>query len=127
MRDDAGDEDLAVRELDVLPQVILVLVPGVGRLDQVGAGVDLEHDVGDVRERHVVGVRAVPAAPAQVVPDAVGGQAVQGVVEHLDAVSRVAAVGVQVELGVAVPGRRDPCVVDLKDEPGVDDRPVLLR
>ncbi len=27
VRDDAGDEDLAVRQLDVLPQVILVLVP----------------------------------------------------------------------------------------------------
>src|SRR5215469_9959558 len=71
VRDDAGNQDLAVRQLDVLPQVVLVLVPRVGRFNQVGTGLDLEHDVHDVRERDVVGVRAVPAAPAQVVSDAV--------------------------------------------------------
>ena len=43
--DDAGDDALAVRELDALPCLPFVLVARVGGLEAVGAGVDRQpHD-----------------------------------------------------------------------------------
>src|SRR5262249_10545618 len=68
---DAGDEDLAIRQLDVAPDLPLVLVAWVGRFDGVGLRRDLQHEVDDVLELDVAGVRAVPATPADVVADAV--------------------------------------------------------
>ena len=82
--DDAGDEHLAVRQLDVLPQPPLVLVARVGLLDQVVAGAHLEDEVDHVGERRVVHVGAVPAAEADVVADALLGDVPQRVVERLD-------------------------------------------
>ena len=41
MRDDARDQDLAGRQLDLLPHVPLVLVAHVGRFDGIGAGAHL--------------------------------------------------------------------------------------
>ena len=55
--DDAGDEHLALGQRDVLPEPPLVLVADVGLLDQVVARLDGEHEVDDVLERRVEGVR----------------------------------------------------------------------
>src|SRR5262245_37928208 len=52
--DDAGDNRLALWQSHLLPDVVLVLVTRVGRLERVGASVDLEHDVDDVLKGHVV-------------------------------------------------------------------------
>ena len=71
--DDAGDEHLALGQLHVLPQPPLVLVPGIRLLHQVVAGGHLQDQVDQVGERRVVDVRAVPAAEADVVADAVLG------------------------------------------------------
>src|ERR1700678_388616 len=61
MADDAGNEDLAVRQFDFPPKLVLVLVPDVAGLDGIGLGLDPEHHVNDVAKRDVCGVRAVPA------------------------------------------------------------------
>ena len=69
--DHAGHQHLAVRQLDVLPHLPFVLVAHVGRLERIALRLDLQHQVDDVLERQVVGVRPVPAAPAQVIAHAV--------------------------------------------------------
>ena len=40
--DDAGDQDLAVRQLDLLPHLPFVIVAGTGRLERVSTDVDFE-------------------------------------------------------------------------------------
>src|SRR4030095_10295099 len=58
--DNARDEDLAGRELDVLPDVVLVLVARVRRLEREGARLDLENDRRDLPQRRIRRVGAVP-------------------------------------------------------------------
>ena len=69
--DDARQHDLAFRQLDVLPQLPFVLVAHVGGLERIALRLDLQHQVDDVLERQIVGVRPVPGAPAQVIAHAV--------------------------------------------------------
>ena len=45
--DDAGDEDLALGQLDVLEDVVFVLVPRVGRFERIRAGIDLQDVTGE--------------------------------------------------------------------------------
>jgi hypothetical protein len=52
-----GTRILPSGELDVLPEVIFVLVARVGGLDHVGLRTNLQDDVEDVGERHIVLVR----------------------------------------------------------------------
>src|SRR5207244_4414007 len=66
--DDAGDEDLPLGQLHVLPDLPLVLVPRIARLDRIGARVHFQNDVRDVPEGDIVLVRTVVAAPAHVQP-----------------------------------------------------------
>jgi hypothetical protein len=126
--DDTRDELLALRKRHVLPHPPLVLVAGVGLLHGVVAGVDLEDEPDGVAQRRVVGMGPVPAAPADVVADPLLGQAAQRVVERVDAELGPAAV---VVVGLPARQHRVPLVhedgvVDLEQEPGVDDRLVLL-
>src|SRR5262245_26043107 len=72
--DDARDEDLASRKLDAFPDVVLVLVARVGRLEREGARLDLENDLHDLPQRRIRRVGAVPASPAHVIAHAVFGQ-----------------------------------------------------
>ena len=76
--DDAGDEALAVGQLGGLPDLPLVGVAGIGGFYAVGSSVDAQDDVHDIAQGYVGGVRAVPATPAEVVADAVLGQAFEG-------------------------------------------------
>ena len=125
--DDARGERLAGRQVDVLPDAPLVLVARVGVLVEVGAGVDLEHELQDVAQRDVVGVRSVPAAPADVVADLVLRNPLERVVERGDARLGPRPVVVHRAGGHEdVVHERDVGVVDLEVEPRVDDRPVLL-
>ena len=128
VRDDARDEHLPLGQLDVLPEAPLVLVARVRLLDQVVAGAHPEHEVDDVGERGVVGVRAVPAAEADVVADALLRDALERMVERLDPQLRPAPVVLdraaeREDRVVLVQQHR---VVDLEQEAGVDDAPVLL-
>jgi hypothetical protein len=51
MRDDARDDDLPARELDVLPDGILVLVARIRRLEREDARLDPEDDRRDLPPR----------------------------------------------------------------------------
>src|SRR5437870_8992962 len=66
----AGDEDLPVRQPNLVPDGVFVLMARVRTLDEVGLRLHLEHEVDHVLELDVVGVRPVPASPAQVIAHA---------------------------------------------------------
>ena len=90
----AGDEDLAVGQLDVLPDPPLVHVSRVGDLEGVGAGVDHEHVRRDLSERQVMHARTVVEPVAGVQPDLVLGNPAQRVIERLDVLAcRAVALG----------------------------------
>src|SRR5207247_11204874 len=91
VRNDTGDNRLALRQPHRLPDVVLVLVTWVGRLERVGAGVDLEEDVDDVLERHVVYTRANVDAVAGVEAHAVRRNIAERQVDERHALLRPAA------------------------------------
>ncbi len=80
MADHPGDENLVVSELHVLPDHVFMLVTPVGRLEQIGLGVHLQHQVDDVGHGDVVRMRPWPGPPAQVVAHAVRRDALQSVI-----------------------------------------------
>src|SRR5690606_7641897 len=61
----AGDQHLALRQLDRLKHRPFVRVARVGRFERDGAGTGLEDHVDNVAERHVAMVRAFVVAPAE--------------------------------------------------------------
>ena len=71
MADDARQHQPVVGQLDLLPHLPFMLVPDIAGLERIGIRVDRQHDPDDVPHRDVGHVRAVPASPAQVKPDAV--------------------------------------------------------
>ena len=85
MADDAWHQHLAGRQLRLLPHAPLMLVPHVAGLEGIGLRPDLEDQIDDVLERQVVGVRPVPAAPAQVVAHSFFGNADKRVIDGIDA------------------------------------------
>ena len=117
---------MPVRQLHVPPHLPLVLVANVARLERVGAGANRQQQVDDVAQRDVGEMRAVPAPPAHVIADAILGDAVQRVVERLDAQTRVGAIFLERHRRVhRVPVLGHARIVDLQDEAGVGDRAVL--
>src|SRR3990172_2438816 len=124
--DDARHQHPALRQPDLLPDVVLVVVAHFRRLDGVLPGLDLHQDVGDVLELDVVDVRPVAAPPAGVKADELLRQAAQGVVEDLDRMLQKATVLRRVPVGIKHPRGAELRLVDLDDEPGVGDRLVLL-
>ena len=128
VRDDPRDQHLPLGQLHVLPDAPLVLVPRVRLLHQVVARLHPQHEVDQVGERRVEGVRAVPAAEADVIADPLLGDAPERVVEGLDPQLRPAPV-----VGDRAAEREDRVVlvhehrvVDLEQEARLDDAPVLL-
>ena len=103
-----------------------MLMARVGGLERIGAGVDLQHQIDEVLQLHVVDARADVDAVAGVVADAIGRQAAQRVIEDFDAVRRPFAAGVDIRLRVHHVIRSQERVVDLEHEAGIDDRPVFL-
>src|SRR5579863_1015102 len=79
--DDAGGQDLAFRQLDVLPDAPFVFVAGIGGFDKVSAGADLENKVDDLSQRNVRRVRSRPASPADVVAHAIFRDSLQSIVQ----------------------------------------------
>ncbi len=85
-----------------------------------------EDEIDDVFERHVGGVRAGPAAPADVIADAVRRQAFDCLVEHLDLQPQPFAVILKAaRRHHAVVGDGGARVVELQHEAGVDDHAVF--
>src|SRR5689334_24926920 len=93
VRNHAGNEDLALRQLHVLPDRIFVLVPCIRRLDQLALRPYPQPQVDQLVEFDVEGVGAVPAAPAQMIADAVLRQAAERMIERLDPYLAVFAKG----------------------------------
>src|ERR1700728_1117731 len=126
MRDNAGDQNLAVRQLDVLPDLPFVLMARIGRLEGIGAGADLQNDIDDVFELHVVDARAHIDAVAGVKTDLLRRNVAQRVIERCDADFRpFAAVG-DARLGMDDVIGDQPWIVDLQQKSGSDDSLVFL-
>src|SRR5579883_378433 len=125
VREDAGDEDLAVGQRRALENLPLVLVARVGGFDGQAVGVDLVEDVDDVLQRNVAGVRADPAAPAGVQANTVVRGAAEGVVYRLDAHLGVGLVLGHAHVGELLPGHGQVGIVDLEAEAGLDYGLVL--
>ena len=112
--------------LHVLEDVVLVLVPRVRRLERVRAGIDLQHDVDDVLQFHLVDARAHVDAVAGVEPDLVRRDAAERVVDRLDALGRPLPAVLHALVRIHHVVRDQARIVDLKDEAGVHDGLVLL-
>ena len=86
--DDTRHQHLARRQFCILPHPPFVLVPHIGGLEGIGLRLHLEDQVDDVLERQIMGVRPVPAAPAQVIAHAFLRNAGERVVDRLEAPPR---------------------------------------
>src|SRR5215472_17747933 len=62
--DHAGDQNLSGLKLHGLPYAPLVSVAGIGGLERIMAGANLQQQSDNVFERHVERMGSVPAAPA---------------------------------------------------------------
>ena len=65
-----GDE-ICHAELDLFPDLPLVLMARIGHFRAVGVRAHPQHDVNNVLQRHVGDMGSMPAPPTQVVPDPV--------------------------------------------------------
>jgi len=83
--DDAGDQDFSGGQFHVAPDFVFMFVADVAGFDQVGLGVDSEHDVDDFAQWKIRCVRAMPAAPADVIAHAIYRNSLERVIQYLDA------------------------------------------
>src|SRR5690348_5189003 len=125
--DHAGDQHRALRQPHLLEDPPLVLVAWVRGLDRIAARAHLEDDVDDVPERNVALVRSVEAAPADVQPDLLAGDVAKRVIERVDPKLRIAPVLRDAHLRIHLPAVGQVGIVDLQEEAGVDDCPILDR
>jgi hypothetical protein len=70
-----------------------VLVPHIGGLEGIGLRPHREDEIDDVLERQIMGVRAMPAAPAQMIAHALLGNAGERVVDGIDTQPGELAIG----------------------------------
>ena len=121
-----GTMILPCRKLHVVPDDELVFVARIRRLEKIGLRAHGQHDVHHVAHLDVVRVRAVPAAPAQVVAHAVLRNVAKRMIEGVDAKQRALPERRQAHLQAdAIPQGRQPRVVDLQDEAGRRDHLVF--
>ena len=122
--DHAGDDGLALGQPDALPEVVLVLLEGVGRLERVGPRIDLQHVGQHLGQRRLVDARPLVDAVAGVQPHLLGRDAAQGVVDRLDVEPRprllLSFVEIRLDEDVGEEG-----LVHLQHEAGVDDGEVF--
>ena len=126
MRHDAGQQHLALGQLDVLPDRPFMIVPRVRRLEGIGGRLDLQHQVDVVLELEIGGARRDVRAVAGVEAHAILGNAAQRVVEDLDPQGDEPPAFLHADAGRAIPVGHELWVVDLQQEAGIDDRLVLL-
>jgi len=103
-------------------------MPGIGLLDGIGAGPDLQHKIDDLGQWRIEHVRTMPAAPADMVTDPIFGQPLQGMVQGIDpdlgpapVLFHRATLGHD---GIVFMGEHG--IVHLQIESGLDYRPVFL-
>src|SRR6266404_1161827 len=98
--DHTRHQHLARRLFGVLPHPPFVLVAHIGGLEGIGLRLHLEDQIDDVLERQIMGVRAVPAAPAQVIAHAFLGNADERVIDRVDAPPGELAIGLDRGFGL---------------------------
>src|SRR5262249_784435 len=119
-------EDLALRQFYLFPDAPFMLVAHVRSLDGIRLRLDLEDNVGDIAQRHIVDMRSMAAAPAEVQAHVFLVQTREGVVDRLDQHLDVLAVLGPAHSWEKLPGGRELRLVDLQDETSISDRLVLL-
>ena len=82
MADNTRDQDLPGGEFHVAPNFEFMFVTDVAGFDQVRLGVDTEHDVDDVAQRKIGGVRTMPAAPADVIAHSIDRDPFEGMIQN---------------------------------------------
>jgi len=122
---DAGDQELALGQLHVLPHAPFVVVARVGGLDGVALRAHGEDQVDEIAQRQVVLVRTVIAPPADVEADALGRDVSQRVVQRLDAQRGERAVLGHGHPRMDLPGVGQIGIIDLEQEARRDDRVVF--
>jgi hypothetical protein len=75
LRDQARDQDLAFRQLQILPDLNFVFVARIGRFEAVGLGLELEHGRRNLAQRDVLRMGPVATAAAPVRPHPLLGNA----------------------------------------------------
>src|SRR5262245_13083122 len=125
--DDTRNQDLAGRKFHVAPDFVFMFVADIAGFDQVRLGVDTEHDIDDIAQREIGGVRTMPAAPADVITHAIDRDVVEGMIQNVHPLRGVAAVLLDAWLRIEhVPGAGETGIVKLEDEAGVDDGAILF-
>src|SRR6202040_664925 len=71
MTDDAGNEQPVRRQFSRFPHPPFMFVTRIGALDDISADLHTQNEIDDVLERYVAGMRSGPAAPADMITDAV--------------------------------------------------------
>src|SRR5262249_50243267 len=82
--DHTGDKDLILRQLHLLEELPFVGVARVGGFEGDPVWPGCKDDVDDVRQRHIVVVRTLVVAPAQMQAQLVRRNIGQGMIERLD-------------------------------------------
>src|SRR5580704_1585206 len=82
--DHSGNEHFAVWELDVLPDMVLMLVARVGGFKRVRARVYLQHNLHDVAERRIMDPRSLIDSVARVVTNLFRRDTAEAVIQRLD-------------------------------------------
>ena len=123
----AGDQHLAVRQLDRFEQRPFMRVPRIGGLERNGVRPGAEHDVDDVGHRHVAVMRAFVIAPADMHAQLLGRNIGDGVIERLDVKLRALAELRQAEIGILnMPAHAEIGAVDLQDEACLGDDLIFV-
>lgn len=85
MCNDAGNENLSVGQLDVLPHLPFMLMPRVRGLQRIGLRPNFEDEINQRLEGHVRRVRCVPAAPTHMIAHPILRNSGERVIEQLNA------------------------------------------
>src|SRR4051812_17741070 len=83
--DHARDQHLAVRQLHRFPYTPFVLVTWVCHFQRIATYVHPQDEIGNVLQWDIVGVRSIPASPADMVATSFGSDATQRMIEGIDA------------------------------------------
>src|SRR5208337_4789948 len=92
MRDDAGNELAALRQLHLLPDAPFMLMARIGHFQEITADPHLQNEIDDVLELNVEGVGPVPASPTHVIARALLRKASERMIEGLNAQRRPFAI-----------------------------------
>ena len=125
MGNNTGHQQLAFGQIDMFPQVILMLMPRVPGLERIGRGVHLQHFVHHHRKVGLVDSRALIDAIASVVSNPFLRDPPDRVVDGLDEQVRLFEPLLFVERLVHVNIRQEG-IIDLQQKTGINDRVVFF-